>query len=261
MTDAYRLWHTVGVKSATGIVRQLRKDYGLDAKNERTVRRWLDYWRQTESDFLRLDEAFAWNQLDSYGLPWEASRFLLDFATMLIEHRNPTVVITDARGRRQSFPPTWREMRWAWRVHQALGGEAVMVYGDHVRPEYRLGHYLGDVEGVSAAFATRELVHHVLGEKLDLADLEGFLAYRPWEGHEERWRYLRAVEEGFIPGVRKIDLPEGLRALRQTYEDVERNVEADVWPDPDKPDLLPSGLAYERWKKETGSDRPSDAPE
>ena len=248
--DAYILFSTVGLRTATAIARALQGKYELDAKLPRTVRRWMADWDDRHDEFQLLEKPFAWHDLDHYGLPWEATPFLLEMAKMLSEHRHPIMVVIDSEGRRLAMPPTWREIRWAWRIHQAFGGVDAMTYGYDVSPEGKWNNYLRDVEGVSAAFVSRELAAQVFGESLDFKDLDAFLLYRPWRDQPARFEYLRDIEEGLIPACVKTNLLTNVRALKEANIDVKRDVTITVWPDPNYPGLLPSEIAHEEWKQE-----------
>jgi hypothetical protein len=129
------------------------------------------------------DEPFQWHRLEEYGLPWEASSYLLELLVTLNESPE-SPFLTDL------FPregvPTVRTARWVWRTHLAVPDQDVL-----------------NVWLLAQRFAQRELFHEVLGVPFYVADLEAQLAYRPWEGWPEDLsmynRYLAAVQEGRIP--------------------------------------------------------------
>ena len=50
-----------------------------------------------------------------------------------------------------------------------------------------------DVFVWAQAFVWRELLKDVLDEAVDLAGLEAYLAYRPWESTEKEFAYSHAV--------------------------------------------------------------------
>ena len=239
---AYGLYTRRAMRSGHAIKQELERQF-TNRPSLAQIYRWVKQFEELDQKVLRLDEPFQWHELDAFGLPWESSKFLLEVSADLTERRYPPIVVTDDHGRKKPLPPTWREMRWVWRVHQAFGGPDEMVYGDHISPELRLRNYLSDVEEVAAAFASREVVHHLLGVPLELADLEAFSAYRPWESDSVRLSYLRAVEDGLIPSVRPINLRDVVRTASEAGVKLQRSVTAKTWPDPDRPGLLPSGVA------------------
>jgi hypothetical protein len=180
--SAYQHWRKgLGL---TAICEKLEKKFGAETVSERTVATWIRGYKSLRPETVDLDAPFEWHRMAEYDLPWEASSFLLEMWWWVLENLYPK------HGER----PTVRSVRWWWRVHQAA-------------PDVR--HYI-DVWFLAQQFANRELVHEVLGEPLDLADLEARLAYKPWQGFpEDQSRgeaYWAALEENRIPKVRQDSL-------------------------------------------------------
>ena len=151
----------------------------------KTVKRWVAEFKTKEEEVAHLDGPFAWHKLEKYGLPWEASAYLLEMWAFVREGKVMSVFPKESR----MLSPTVREMIWARRVHLAT-------------PDVGMR----DVWLLAERFVYRELCHEVLGERLDMADLEAQLAYRPWEGwpdNEERLDiYRRLVGDGRIPALK-----------------------------------------------------------
>lgn len=126
----------------------------------------------------QLDKEFEWHKLEDYDLPWEACSFLLPMWSWVKESGPfPT--------RGFHFPsPSAREVRWWWRIH------LVDLELDYMW-----------VWTIAQWFVARELIHDLLDGPLELADLEAYLAYRPWR-KDNLAIYRRAVEDGRIPVVK-----------------------------------------------------------
>jgi len=162
---------------------------------------------------LPVDEPFQWRNIQDYGLPWESSAYILDFWAQAIEflgniQQDPDLLDLPAGFR--ELPSTriytGRHVRWWWRVHQA-------------DPDLRIDAVLA----LASAFRSREYRHEVLGLPLELADLQGLLAYRPWHSEHNCEIYLGAVSEGRIPPLNEIDLnnPETLATFKRIPSDGE----------------------------------------
>ena len=160
---------------------------------------------------LPIDEPFRWRNIQDYGLPWESSAYILDFWAQAIEflvnmQQDPDLLDLPAGFR--NLPPTivytGRHARWWWRVHQA-------------DPDLPINAVLA----LASAFSSREYLHEVLGLPMELADLQGLLAYRPWHSEHYCEIYLGAVSEGRIPPLNGIDLndPETLAIFKQIPSD------------------------------------------
>lgn len=145
-----------------------------------------------------LDEPFQWHRLEEYGLPWEASSYLL---TMWRDGQEGKLLPT--KKRYVMPPPSVREVRWWWRIHLA-------------DPDT-------DMRGVWATaqqFVARELLHALLDKTVDMSDLMAYLAYRPWTDGEHLSTYLRAVKEGRIPAVKQFSMDLLDRAVDELPDDV-----------------------------------------
>ena len=164
------------------ILRMLEDEFE-EPVSARTVATWVKSFKELSPGTVSLDSPFEWHRLEEYGLPWEASAYLLEMWAFVQENE-----IYEARGFTIP-PPTIRQVRWWWRVHLAV-------------PELDMA----DVWVLAQRFAFRELAHEVLGQPSGMADLEAHLAYKPWEGWpdstEKLERYHRAIEEGRIPPLR-----------------------------------------------------------
>lgn len=140
--------------------------------SRRTVERWIGGFPKDSE----LDSPFEWHRMEEYGLPWEASAFLLE---MLFAAR-------ESRLNHLLPEPTVRQARWWWRVHLAA-------------PEIRDPD---DLILLAQRFVSREIAHDILGSPLDLGDLQALLAYKRWRNDARRERYLAATTEGRIPALR-----------------------------------------------------------
>jgi hypothetical protein len=118
-----------------------------------------------------------------------------------------------------------------------------MAYGDRGSQEAIHQTYMRDVESVSAAFAARELVHDVFGTPLNVADIEAFLAYRPWENTGAKTNYLTAIEELDVSPPGGVDLHQLVKALAYREIVVQRDTQSATWPDSEYPGFLPSQIA------------------
>jgi hypothetical protein len=143
-----------------------RVDFSVD-----TVRRLInDLKKRHDAPAQRhLAAGFEWHRMEEYRLPWEASQFLLEMQAWCEETYVP-----------HAF--TVHEAQWCWRVRLAapdLGFE--------------------DTWKQAQDFVYEERHHDLLGEPLDVADLQAYLAHGEWRSEDHRNRYRRAVKEGRIP--------------------------------------------------------------
>ena len=125
-----------------------------------------------------LDKPFEWHLMEEYGLPWEASPFLLEMWASFL-------------GWGKYFPisnPSVREIRWWWRIHLAA---------PELDKEF--------IWRIAQWFLARELVQVLLNVPLELADLEAFLAYKPWV-EANREAYERAISHDMIPAIQPLSL-------------------------------------------------------
>ena len=70
-----------------------------------TVEKWCRKFRDNPTGDAFLDSPFNWEQMDKAGIPWEAGSYLLDVWGKLRKGINR---------------PSFRHMRWWWRVHLAV---------------------------------------------------------------------------------------------------------------------------------------------
>jgi len=149
------------------IRKRLEEDFGEleTVVSLRTVKNWIRQFKDIVEADKSLDVPFEWHRLEEYVLPWEASPYLLKMWAFVQEGG----VIMPR--------PTFRQVRWWWRVHLAA-------------PEMNKFN----VCHLAQRFVHRELASLVLGVTLELADLEAYLAYRPWASDSKRHAYFLAVE-------------------------------------------------------------------
>ena len=155
----------------TAILKALRERFDKPV-SPRTVANWVKVFKRVGEENAT-ESTFEWHRMEEYGLPWDASALLLDIWAN----------IQDGEG---LPPPTVRQVRWWWRVHWAV-------------PDIE-GY---DVWVFAQRFVYRELRHELLGEPLELADLEAHLAYKPWASEEQHQMYQRAITRQRIPPLRQ----------------------------------------------------------
>ena len=160
----------------------------------RTIANWVKGFKNEAEWRDLLDSPFQWHLIEEYGLPWEASGYIMDILLKLESWR------VDQREWKRDHPDvvttpylSVREALWCWRIHLAAPEIGVTV-GE-----------LGDIYYLARQFSSREVTTEILGKPLNLADLEALLMYKPWldfGGEEKRHRaYHSAVEQGSIPGL------------------------------------------------------------
>ncbi|MDA1270672.1 MAG: hypothetical protein O3A93_05365 [Chloroflexi bacterium] len=131
-----------------------------------------------------LDEPFTWSRMGEYGLPWEASGFLLEMSRFIQEFEYR---LSDALWHPPPRPPSVRQVRWWWRIHQAVPDM-----------EDYTNIYLWAKE-----YELYELFDHLLGKKINISGLDAYFTYRPWSSAEHCERYVEAVCQKRIPGLSK----------------------------------------------------------
>lgn len=166
-----------------------------------------------------LDAPFEWYRLDEYGLPWEASAYLLDVLAkariqFLAQLGTPSILFR---------PATVREVRWWWRIH--LAAPAIEWF---------------DVVQIARAFASRELASQILGKPLFVADLEALVVYHPWSGADSKRSYHEAVEHGVAPEVISNPLLDVFISDKPENVQMTAIIQFGWWPSPTSPHLLPS---------------------
>ena len=150
------------------------RDPETELPDRRTVHRYMRRYDDLPESAKRLDRPWEWHLLNEQDLHWEASEYLLKMWLFAKEH--PWL---------GGLSPTVRQVSWWWRVHQA----ALEICNPL------------DLILLAQRFAFREMVQDVLGEPMELGDLEAHLAYHPWED-DRRDVYLLAVEDDRIPPLR-----------------------------------------------------------
>jgi hypothetical protein len=205
--------------SPEAILGQLEQEFDKPV-SLRTVERWTQGFKRLPAGVSDSDAPFQWHLLEKYGLPWEASEYLLEmWAYFLVRSLyNP----------KAEPPPTVRQVHWWWRVRQAA-------------PDIDSQ----DVWWIAQEFVVREIAHQVLAQPLEMADVEVWLALKPWSGEDQRSIYLSNVKIGLIPP---------LRAVEQSSSTVER-----IWQETGKPHNIglislcvipgpPEMLPSQRWE-------------
>lgn len=180
---AYRL-HRMDF-GPNAILRQLKKEFKQPVST-RTVASWVGRFKILPGPTLELDAPFEWSRMEEYGLPWDASDYLLKMWAAVKKPKVAIVgeqtLVVQPNNLNLSPQPTVRQVRWWWRVHKAA-------------PE------LSETEVIRMAygFETRELGHEVLGIRMQMDDLEAYLAFKPWTSKESNLSYSQAIKEGRIP--------------------------------------------------------------
>lgn len=203
----------------TAIYAELEKEF-KDPVSERTVATWIKGFKTLREETVSLDSPFQWHLMEKYGLPWEASAYLLQMWAYY--------VVRSLDNPKPEPPPTTRQVSWWWRVHQAA-------------PDIDQQ----DVWWIAQEFVVREVAHEVLAQPLEMADVEAWLAVKPWSGEDQRSTYLSTVEIGLIPPLRTAD---------QSSSTLEK-----IWQEPGKPHNLglislcvipgpPEMLPSQRWE-------------
>ena len=248
---AYELYKVIGPRP-TVIKEALDNEFGeYEAVSLRTISTWLSEFKSLVTD---LDDSFEWHRLEEYGLPWEASSYLLQMwahvmrqALALIlaitnkftlSERTVDIGLSEPIQIPTESLPTVREARWWWRVHLAL-------------PD--LGNE--DIQSISTAFAYEEMRHDVFGLSSDFDGLEAVVSLRPWEGDEAVTSYYQAVREGVVPLVRPSVGASWGNDNKKFLDSVNLTSRLRGWPSEDYPHLLPSQLAKLRAEQEDADER------
>ena len=162
----------------TAIFEKLCEEFE-DPVSARTVSTWLRGFRGLGEEVTQLDNPFEWHRLKEYGLPWEAGGYLMEMWAWAREFWSD---LAETLGEPEPPPTTVREFRWWWRVASLVPKVSKF-----------------DVYVWAQAFVWQELLKEVLGEPVNLAGLEAYLAYRPWEGAEKLSAYNDAIAKKRIP--------------------------------------------------------------
>jgi len=150
------------------------------APARRTIAKYLKMFDAIPFD-RNLDRPFELNELDTYGLPWEAGEYVLG---MWRNTHSPWSGFINVVTGMPLPKPTARQVRWWWRIHRA-----VPVFGET------------DVWFLSELFVVREFVKDVLEEDVAFDDLEAFLAFGPWESEEALDKYNSAIANKHISAI------------------------------------------------------------
>ena len=130
------------------------------------------------------DAPFQWHKMGEYskfGIPWESSEWLCDLWFQAKEGLN---------GVFQTFAPTIRQCKWWWRLHLAAPD----------CPDIR-------VMVIAQSYVMREQIQDILGEPVDVSDLDAWVAYHMWERASSYGtqsygnRYIKAIDDGRIPAL------------------------------------------------------------
>ena len=147
----------------------------------RLIATWVREFKLRESRESLLDSPFRWYNMGAcreYGLPWQASGFIMDMLAM-IQGINAELATIKEELR---LTPTLREVLWWWRVHQAAPEIATYV------------GILFDIYLLASAFLFRELSRELLAVPTDTADLEARLAVKPWLNERRHQQYHRLLD-------------------------------------------------------------------
>ena len=201
---------------------QILNDLGDDRVSRGTVAKYTKQFDNSHETDKERYHPFEWHRLEEYGLPWESSAYLLEMWMRIREYWADEDKSAPPPGPR--LPPTVRQVRWWWRVHLAVpdGVNTLDIYfwAEHL--------------------VRREMFSEVLDSPLDVADIEAYLAYKPWAGPDNLALYSLAVTEKRVEPLpdpfyafellKEIEASGALKLL----EDVPTNLR------PEYPDVRPS---------------------
>jgi len=164
-------WHLYSSGNGpTAILRQLKARFD-NPVSTRTVANWVSRFKYSLENGK--DRPFEWLTMDTHGIPWEASAFILDMWQFDRQHKpfpNSNVEIPE---------PTIRQVQWWWRVHQAI-------------PE--LNRF--DTWHLGQKFTIRDILAEVMEANIGSKDLQAYLSYKPWDKPES---YLSSINNESIP--------------------------------------------------------------
>jgi hypothetical protein len=142
----------------------------INMSEDSVLRRINDLKQRHNTPAARLlDSIFEWHYMEEYGLPLEAGQFLVDMQTWCTESAGGPIIFTV------------RAAKWCWRIH---------LTAPELAPT--------DLWLLAQKYIRRELNTEILGQPLDMRDLDEYLGYRPWTSEEHRNRYKKAVQEGRV---------------------------------------------------------------
>lgn len=161
-----------------------RPEFARRLPKNRTWQRWIRKMLLNVPQLKDVDAPFNWHKLDSIGVPWDASAYVLEMWAWVLEDGPFNGTTTTHR-------PSMREVKWWWRVH--LADPDMNMFG---------------VWRMAQGFTAREIASDYLNGPVYFDDLQATLAYKPSQS-AEKWKiYLDAVEAGRIPASGYVS-PEG----------------------------------------------------
>jgi hypothetical protein len=189
--------------TGTDIADNLSRKFPDSAVGERAVRNWFPKFEAILQVIgLELDSPFELHRLDEYKIGAEEIKDVV-FIWTLVKRASAT---SRERWKDKGIPdvlvpePTVRQAQWWGRVMRMcpslrLDAGVKRITG----AQSRFGCAAFDVCSVAGAYVVRELRRDVLGETVGFRDLDGVLAYAPWQGDYSARRYEAAIADGVIP--------------------------------------------------------------
>ncbi len=184
---------------------RLGEAFGSEAAVSRgTVGNWVQGFSGYVPPEPDPDSPFEWTRIREFGVPAGVGSFLLQVASVhshygleaawhaIRSSGSQALSDPDGIGLRLSV----REARWMWHVYQAVDGAVHLLPGpvpeslfsSHTRPMP-----WQQFEVISLSLARAEQGRDVLGQELDVSDIEHYLAYRPWSSDGALARYEEAI--------------------------------------------------------------------
>ena len=148
-----------------------------------TISRHVRRHKEEVPEELKQDVPFTWATMSE--VPWEHSRVVLNIWAYYMSLKMD-----------QSYGPFTRRLaKWSWRVVRAVReqkrGAVTQEEGaqQDISSDLPLDAVIkepteGDVMFVALEYTWREIASVVLGEPFDTRDLDMWLAFTPWSGHE-----------------------------------------------------------------------------
>lgn len=170
-------------KTDVEIAQELEKQFG------HRYHRTSIYRARKKNPDLPKDSPFLWHcmaESRDYGLPWEASAFIMDMIGMIHRVNNG---LTQMDGKAHQLTPTIHEVIWWWRVHQAAPEIAKDV------------GTLFDIYWLATSFVFRELIHDLSGVPMETEELELRIAVKPWLDEERHQEYHQIVDRAVVPYI------------------------------------------------------------
>ena len=151
-----------------------------------TVGNWAKGFRAYRPDGPDPDIPFAWSRMDEYGIPWDASRFVLDYLRASQQHT-------------EGEPPlTFRQVKWAYRVWEATGRHVHFLPPEvsQIPSDEPADMDWREIGFLSYLLASAEEASDVLCIENDLAGIDEYIARRPWESLDTAMDYWSDVQAG-----------------------------------------------------------------